>query len=417
MKSIKNLFIICLLSLSTIGFAQFTPEWIQAPQPIDLVDSQSLKSFVTPVNNEQQAVKFHYSLLGTENPVSQNNGYLAESKQYWLNTTANKLSQGIALPVTSDLAVIRINPLNPTKSSASLSRQDIVVTQFDQPLNVSVFANTEQLKATGMPVADHTVAMNVNTQPGLMTLRLPNANKTLSKGETFVVHVFEPNSDYVLQLKTSQQQYAAGQSLKISSQLLSQQHNHNMTISGYITQPNGEKVADLDFQATQSGDYQAVLESLNGQSLAHGLWEVHTVASTEVNGLKLMRDVSSAFAISLPLARVNQQLNVQNDTLKMGLDVAVAGRYEISAVLSGMDSQGVKKPIAMLMSAAQLNKGQANLSLDLPQDLIRQSGFKGPFVVDHINLKNQSLMVPVQQLNAGIQLMPVNRPIDQSDLR
>jgi hypothetical protein len=369
------------------------------------------------VNNEQQAVKFHYSLLGSE-PLSDNNqGYLAESKQYWLNTTASKLGQGIQLPVTSDLAVIRINPLNPSTSSKSLNQQDIVINQFDQTLTVDVFANSEQLKATGMPVSDHTVALKVRTQPGMLTLSMPTATKSLTKGDTFVVHVFEPNSDYSLQLKTSQQQYAANQLITVNSQMLSQQGAHQMSIQGYITQPNGKKVADLNFQPHKNGDYQASTDQLTGQSLAHGLWEIHTVASSNINGLKVMRDVSTAFALSLPTARINQQMAVNNHVLKLGLDVAVAGRYELSGVLSGINNQGEKQPIAMLMSAAQLNKGQVALNLDLPQDLIHQSGFKGPFVVDHINLKNQSLMVPVQQLSSSIQLRPIQKHFDQTDLQ
>lgn len=417
MKLIKNITILSLLSLSTLGLAQFTPQWTESPQEIDLVDSQSVKSISNPVNSEQQPVNFHYSLLGSEPLIDNNQGYLAESRQYWLNTNAQQLKQGLQLPVTSDLAVIRINPLNPTKSSQALNQQDIVINQFNQNLTVDVFANSEQLKATGMPVSDHTVALKVQTQPGMLTLSMPTATKTLTKDDTFVIHVFEPNSDYVLQLKTSQQQFATNQMVKINSQLLSQQGVNDMTINGYITQPNGEKIMDLTFQQTKSGAYLASTNQLKGQSLALGLWEVHTIASSEINGLKVMRDVSSAFAVSLPTARINTQMAVHNHTLKLGLDVAVAGRYEVSGVLSGINAQGEKQAIAMLMSAAQLNKGQADLTLDLPQDLIRQSGFTGPFVVDHINLKNQSLMVPVQQLSAGIQLMPHDKPIDQDDLR
>lgn len=417
MKSIKNLSIVSLLGLSTLASAQFTPEWTATPQQLDLVDNSSLKTITQPINHEQQAVRFHYSLLGTEMPVSQNQGYLAESKQYWLNTTAKKLSQGIELPVTSDLAVIRINPLTPSKKSASLKQQDIVISQFGQILTPSVFADSDQLKAIGMPVSDHTVAMNVTTRPGLLNLSLPNATKSLSKDNTIVIHVYEPNSDYVLQLKTSQQQYGGNQAIKINSQMMAAHSVVGMNLAGYVTRPNGEKVADLSFEPTKNGDLQAVIESLQGQSLAHGLWEVHTVANSDVNGLKVIRDVSSAFAVSLPVAQFNRQLTVQNQGLKMGLDVAVAGRYEVSAVLSGIHASGEKQPIAMLMSAAQLNKGQTSLSLDLPKDLISQSGLNGPFVVDHISLKNQSLMVPVQQLSAGIQLLPRSKPVEPGHIK
>jgi hypothetical protein len=120
--------------------------------------------------------------------------------------------------------------------------------------------------------------------------------------------------------------------------------------------------------------------------------------------------------VSLPIARFNLALTVNNNTLKVGLDVSVSGRYEVSGVLSGVNKKGEKQPIAMLMTAAQLSKGQAALSLDIPQDLIKQSDLQGPYIIDNMSLKNQSLMVPVQQLDKGIRLMPQAR-LDLTDNR
>lgn len=401
MKNFKIISMLSLMGLANLTLAQVDANWLETPKQANLLTAVSNKSIGTPINQERTPITYHYSLIGTAPLTLNNQGYVAESKQYWLNAKAGQLNKGIKLPVTSNLAVIRINPLQPEKSFGGLNQQQVKVSQFDQEIAVTTFVNDDQLKATGMAVADYTVAFKVNTEPGELTLML---NGTTKSGGDYIIHVFEPNSDYSMQLQTKQTQFNSQEAFKVQAQMQSSTGLSAMNVQAYISQPNGDKFADLVFEKTANGDYAAQLPALPGRSMAHGLWEIHSVANSEINGLKVMRDVSSAFAVEMPTARFKQQLAVDKNTLKLGLDVAIEGRYEVSGVLSGFTNDGVRQPIAMLMSAKWLTAGNQQLGLDLPMKLIKQSGLQGPFVVEQVSLKNQTLMVPVQQVNAGIQV-------------
>jgi len=412
MKNYKIISMLSLMGLANLTTAQVDANWLEAPKLANLLTTSTEKSISKPVNQERTSVSYNYSLIGSAAVNPNNQGYVAESKQYWLDAKAGQLKSGIKLPVTSDLAVIRINPLQPEKSFAGIKPSQINVSQNQQALTVSTFANSAQLKATGMPVSESTVAFKVNTQPGELTLMLNGANKS---GGDYVIHVFEPNSDYSLQLQTKQLQFNSEESFKVQAQMQSPSGLSAMNFQAYISQPNGEKFTDLKFKQAANGDYAAQLPALPGRSLANGLWEIHGVASSEINGLKVMRDVSSAFAVEMPTARFNRQLTADKNTLNVGLDVAIEGRYEISGILYGFTENNVKQPIAMLMSANWLATGNQQLGLDLPMALIQQSGLKGAYVVEQISLKNQTLMVPVQHIDAGIQVRLPEREI--SDLR
>ncbi len=412
MKHYKIISMLSLLGLANLTSAQVDANWLESPKQIPLLTAVATKALAKPVNHERTPITYNYSLIGTA-PLNYNNqGYVAESKQYWLNAKAGQLNSGIKLPITSDLAVIRINPLQQLKSSGGLNQNQVKVTQFDQELAVSSFVSGDQLKATGMSVTDQTVAFKVNTVPGELTLMLSGAVK--STGD-YVIHVFEPNSDYSLQLQTKQTQFNSEEAFKVQAQMQSSTGPSDMNIQAYISQPNGEKFSDLKFKKSTNGDYEAQLSALPGRSLAHGLWEIHSIASSEINGLKVMRDVSSAFAVEMPTARFNRQLVVEAKTMNIGLDVAIEGRYEVSGVLSGFTKDGIKQPIAMLMTAKWLTTGSHQLGLDLPMKLIKESGLQDPFLVEQVSLKNQTLMVPVQQVNAGIQVRLPTREL--TDLR
>ena len=123
----------------------------------------------------------------------------------------------------------------------------------------------------------------------------------------------------------------------------------------------------------------------------------------------------TAFAVNLASAQFNGQLKAEQGQLNLGIENAVAARYEIRGTLLGHDEGGSKKPIALLMTAQWLEPGQGSLSFDWPVELIELSGLKAPFLIKGVALKNQSLMATVQRVEGGIMLSEI--PTVLSDLR
>ncbi len=388
-----------LLLLSFCSLAQAEINWITPPvqQPLDDTNRELNKSR----QSEQPAISYNQPLLGEADIQVQNQGFAIESKQFWLDTNARELSKGLLIPLTSDLAIIRINPLEVSAQSKSVSAEQLELSIKGQAVEPSVFVDANQLKATGMPVSDSTVAFKVQAQPGNLLVKL---NGLAKSNASFVVHVFEPESNHVLQLSTSQQRYDSGADVVVKSQMNVHGSLAAMQIQGYLTNPLGEKVADLTFQADKQGGFQAVIPNMKGQSLKGGLWEVHTITEAQVDGVKVLRDAATAFAVNMATARFSGKLQIAEQKISLGIENVLPARYEIRGLLYGMDALGEKQPIALMMSAKWLDAGVSDINFDLPLNLIEQSGLKAPFTVEHLELKNQTDMVPVQMVNNGFKM-------------
>ncbi|WP_223788110.1 DUF4785 domain-containing protein [Marinicella meishanensis] len=382
----------CLTTMASVSPADI--QWNETPQAQTLAVF-ALKS--TPIKGEQQRVAFNQNLLGQAFTPAANAGYLSQSKQYWLDASGAQLAQGLALPLTSDIAVIRLNPLQVSDKSLAIEPAQVQLSMGDQPVSATTFVGARELKAAGMPVGDHSVALKVQAQAGELTLKVNGIGS-----DAYVVHVLEPNSTQVLSLQTTQQSHQVGQDVVVKVAMSSDPES--MQIQGYVTAPNGEKISDLTFQPAADGSQQAVLSGLLGQAMTAGLWEIHTVTESVVNGQKVLRDASTAFAVNLPSAQFDGQLQANGQQLELGIDNALAGRYEIRGTLLGTDAQGQAQPIALLMTAQWLSAGSHRMAFDWPTELVAQSGLQAPFTVLDVELKNQSLMAPVQQVQAGFTL-------------
>ncbi len=404
MKQYKNTTALLLVSVSMAATAEV--KWIEqpTPQPTDVAIAKS-----SLVNSNKERVAYNMNLIGQTRQVYQNQGYVAESKQYWVDTNRQQLTQGVSLPITSGTAIIRVNPLNTNSKSQAISQSQVELTMAGKQLQPSTFADGQQLKAAGMPVAESVIAMKVEAQAGELQLKV---NGIAADNSPYVVHVFEPESEHVLALKTLQQNHASGAEVVVKAGLSDAAGMVPMQVNGYLTAPNGEKLHNLTFNQAQDGDYQAVLSGLSGRSMGQGLWEVHTITETTVNGVKVLRDASTAFAMNLASAQFNQQLKLENGQLSLGIENGTAGRYEIRGTLLGHDEQGSQKPIALMMTAQWLAAGDQSLAFDWPTDLIKMSGLQAPFVVAEIELKNQSLMAPVQRVEAGVMITQLTESMD-----
>lgn len=371
--------------------------WVVTPQSQTLVES----AVVAHKGNHQQAVSFNQSLLGQDELMFQNQGYLAQSKQFWLDVSGAELNKGVQLQLHSDTAVVRISPLK-TVNNKSWQPGQLLLTLNDQSIEPTVLATAEQLKAAGMPLGNEAIGFKVQglDDGGNLTLKLPGN----AADAGYIVHVLEPESQHELKLQTGQQQYASGADVVIEAKLTHQKQSMPAQVQGYVTRPNGEKLQDLTFQKNSDGGYQAVVAGLTGEPLLNGLWEVHIVSTGEHKGRPVLRDASTAFAVHMPTAQFNGQLSNVAKKLAIGIEVATPSRYEISGVLMGLNENQEKQPIALMMSAKWLEAGVDAIQFDLPVELMKQSGLTAPYSIEQVSLKNQSLMVPVQSVSQGIRI-------------
>lgn len=387
-----------LLSLSTVLQAEVS--WVQTPEQLPLESMAIEKTAMS--NTEQQSVTYNQSLLGQHDLKWQNTGYVTESKQYWLDVKGAELSQGVNLPLTSSTAIVRINPLVSGTVKSTIESNQLELSTSGKTIEPELFVNASQLKAAGMAVNEETVAFKVNAQPGELALKLTGIR---NPSDAFVIHVFEPDSDHVLSLSTNKQRYNSASDFIVKANLSHYGEHKEVQVNGYITTPTGEKFSDLKFSMNQDGGYQAEVSAIKGLPMTQGLWEVHTITEAQIDGLKVMRDASTAFAVNMATARFSGELTMTDKQLGIGIENSMPSRYEVRGVLYGLDDLGEQQPIALMMAAKWLKKGQSTIQLELPLNLIDQSGYQGPYHIQQLELKNQSLMAPVQLVEQGIRLV------------
>jgi len=400
----KNMIKSTVFMLLMINSLHAEVSWIATPQSQTLVES----AVVAHKGNHQQAVSFNQSLLGQDELMFQNQGYLAQSKQFWLDVSGAELNKGVQLPLHSDTAVVRISPLE-TVNNKSWQPGQLSLTLNDQPIEPTVLATAEQLKAAGMPLGNEAIGFKVQglDDGGDLTLKLPGN----AADAGYIVHVLEPESQHELKLQTGQQQYASGADVVITANLMHHKQAKPAQVQGYVTRPNGEKLQDLAFQKNSDGGYQAVVAGMTGEPLLNGLWEVHIVSTGEHKGRPVLRDASTAFAVHMPTAQFNGQLSNVAQKLSIGIETATPSRYEISGVLMGLNENQEKQAIALMMSAKWLEVGVDAIQLDLPVELMKQSGLTAPYSIEQVTLKNQSLMVPVQSVVQGIRIEALDESV------
>ncbi|TDR17562.1 DUF4785 domain-containing protein [Marinicella litoralis] len=393
----KTIILASLLAASQTSLAESSITWVKAPQMKTLPSLQQTKA-ATATQWQQQPVQYNIDAIDKVITAAENQGYVAESKSFYMDVNGADLTKGIDIPVASHSAVIRISSMG---ENIQIDGSQIELSQGPTQISKQVMATGEELNSIGMAVPEHTVAMKINHQPGALRLKL-NGLKT-ANNDRFVIHVLEPESPYRLAMTTSKQLYQAGDTLTVKAELLAADSKLPIAMQGYISRPNGEKYADLKFTTDGDGQMVANLAQLPLASLNDGLWEVHTIAKSENADQTILRDVSSAFAVTVPTAQFNGQLKMTHAEIKLGIDNHMSSRYEASGLLMGHDKTGNAQPIAMLMTADWLSQGEATLSFKLPKLLINKSGLSAPFLVTQLNLKNQSLMAPVQQIDSGFQ--------------
>lgn len=401
MKKILITLILCLFCVT--AFAQSAAlSHAQWAEPFTTDKSNQLLSTVNSpqVNNNKQAVSYSYALDSQQSIDFEQKPFVENSKQYWLDSTAEKLLQGIDLPVSGGDTVIRISPLTNDKT-IQLRANMIEIHNNGERKNIAVFADSAQLKATGAAFTDNSIALKVNATAGKLHLVV----KGFSESTPFVVHVLEPNSPYLLALKSAQATYAVNEKIRIDSQFLSATDKLDAELSGYISRPDGSVLGKLTFNQDTSGKYMAEINATGGQGLANGLWEVHVFAKSQDKGIEIMRDAQTSFAVNLNTAKFDGQLNTVKTGIQLGIQVGLAGRYEAKGVLMGHDAKTqALKPIAMTMAAAWLNTGTQTITIPIDEKLIQESGLVAPFVLKNIELNNQTYLAPVQTVKAGIHL-------------
>ncbi|MCW5577077.1 MAG: DUF4785 family protein [Dokdonella sp.] len=347
---------------------------------------------VTPVAKRQAADALERAPLAVSWPLdasaaldAQPQAYVAQSREYWVDASASELQAGLRLKLSSPGALVRISP---HAGKAAVSASDVQLTvdgrRLDNSKSMSAVADADALHAAGMDVPQGSIIMKLDSKAvGDVRLAMPAAQGA------HLVHVFEPASAVALSLAATRDSIAGGDTIAFRAQLEGATLDR---IGGLVSAPDGSS-QNVDFVRQGDGSYLGQVRPDLAHAGGPGLWEMHAFGVTAGKDA-IPRDAKTAFAVSVPVARldghVSQSASLTKDgsiAVRIGVQASVASRYAVSGVLHGTGDDGQLHPVAMGQSAAWLQPGRG--TLELRYDAASLS-LHAPWEVRDLRLVNQA---------------------------
>lgn len=393
---------------STLAVAE-TPGQLLEAQPGDLVsatlDSAQPRAF--NLNRSTRPAQACWPLDASRPLSDALQPHVAESRHYVLEVSARELSLGVKLPTTAPGALVRVHPQRSDASQSeewneALDPMNLVLVApdnraFEHGTGMDLLVSAEQLETAGNPFPEGTHVFRIakELKEGVFYLfadQLPDSNVSI------LIHVLEKESVHVMSVQCEQAAAVAGQTVGVRVLPLKGRGTWTVDrISGHVLSPDGDRYP-LEFQIQRDGSLTANLRTRWRAARKPGLYEVVVQSVGHEGRLEIHRMARTAFALTQPTARLTGEMGVQSsprqDTLLVtfGLEVAVAGRYEVRAVLTGSDKESQPRPIAVSHSASWLEPGTGRLTLEMPAEIIRASELNAPYELHNLQLIDQSQM-------------------------
>lgn len=320
--------------------------------------------------------------------------FVQSSREYWVDASADQLQRGLRLTTSADGAVIRLSPHAGNRGSidpATLSfRIDgKLVTSTDAIRSV---ADEDALRAAGMAVPAGSVVFKMADGVGHGAFELIVAGAS----GAYLVHVFEPSSPIVLTLRADRDTVIAGESLVIRAAIEGGARLDRL--NGLLSAPDGH-VQDLRFERRVDGSFETRVQPDPAHAGGFGLWEIHAFGNALSGRIDIARDARDAFAVSVATARLDGSMeriaNPGKDSgvqLRIGIESAVASRYQLAGVLYGTRTDGRLAPVAMAHSASWIAAGNGTIDLRFEAGALQQAGVGAPYELRDLRLINQADM-------------------------
>lgn len=342
--------------------------------------------------------------------------FVAQSREYYTEVTADELAAGITIHTTSPRALIRMQPLRSLAETSpreklAIHPQSLVISNaagraFEAGSGMEMLVTADKLNKAELPFAEGTSAFRIHKDlgAGAFKLRAPE----IYGSDRYMINVVEPESQFALTMKTDAPNYLHGQQLTIAPELVEQdgarvvQRHALGKLNGFVTSPAGRRFP-VTFKAEKDGSMRARLPIDADEAPAPGLWEVHANGSSLVKGQTVMRSLRTAFSVAMPVARLNGNAAMANEPgsvgIRLGVEVGAAGRYETRGLLYGMKG-GAMKPLAVAHAAQWMEPGVNQIVLRYSAELL--AGATGPFEVRDLTLLDQGRMGVLQRQQYGL---------------
>lgn len=404
-----NKFIITATGLLMAATA-FAAEVEWKPRSSDDIRIESLPASMPapPASRHQESEPVRYAWpLEVDSEQSAAGGPSMDSREYWVDTSGRELAEGLELPLSAPGALVRLSALH-SDTDLLLDARELQLEVDGRSLDVTRDSDGARLvtgadlRAQGMSVPEDTLAFRLprDGQPSTLSLQ----HRGAPADQSLVVHVFEPESRWQGRLSAPRHHYMAGQELNLEVGLSDGERLARAeSIQAVLVSPDADRSWPLEVTGDGLGLTGRAPERLPASG--PGLYEVHAYLDGRNGETVIRRDIKLAVNIAVPTARLTERAEVRSErglVIDLGVEAAAQGRYQISGQVWGSDRNGEMQPLAMTQSAAVLASGRNKVQLEVPAELVADSGLSAPFEVRQIELMDQGRMALLESHSGGL---------------
>lgn len=390
---------------------------LAAPTQSDLVDTNIASPTLAPINTSTDYVSFITPLYGeyqASQPVLEQ---ASQSDEYWLNVTGAELNAGVLLNLSQAGSLVRIAPRGDVSTGALMHADAVApervqiqrIGQTPQGKNASPQATESLVKSlvsadalASAGLADDSSALQMSEKATAGEYRLQVSQPLVAKAN-YLVNVKEKGSPYQLSIKAPSAIAADAQTVGVKLAL--SQSDNQFAPQAKLKQADGTEQALA--MVKQGDEWQALVPAdLPLASSNAGLSEIEVTVQTQVDGRPVQRTVKTAFKSYVNSASIKPEVltvwdkGVPNQ-VNFELDIAEAGRFGLSGVLTGTNAEGQKVAIMRTQAATWLTPESPKLKLMFDPTLIQASGLQPPFELNELELQDQGQMARLSfQANA-----------------
>jgi hypothetical protein len=205
------------------------------------------------------------------------------------------------------------------------------------------------------------------------------------------MYVLDQNSDIALKVNSPKSAYSQDENLIFTAEVNSEKRLRNPSIKTVLVAPDGRRfpVKTTGKSNRIKGNWKLAIDA---QREIGELWSLE-VESTVLNEQRIAttRIAKIALDIHPETARLDS-IASKGGAMSLLVNVKQRGRYEVRALVAGVDDSGKSKPASLTYHAEWLEPGLQSIDFPIDKKQLTGSNFRGPFVVQSVQLLDQSRM-------------------------
>ena len=405
MKSFNTFIALALVSGSAI--ASNNIEWLPAAERDLIATDLTIATDAIPNSFHSETTPLSYTWAATERSPTDAamQGAVVESRQYWVDVSAQALERGVKLPISAPGSVIRVSALD-SDTGLQLDPGRLELSINGQSLNRSALetASGSEMRQQGMQVPQDSLAFRlpIDSQAGSLEMRMTGT----AVQTPMVIHVYEPESPWVARMSAARSSFLSDQTIELELVLDDGGKSFSVDqVSAMLVSPDAGEMIDLS-RSDDAGKLQAIVP-ISAVSAAPGLHEVHAYVEHNIDGMTVKRDLKLAIGVAPASGRFTGQVDNLSPlglNLNLGVEVAVEGRYQVNAEIFGTNERGDLKPLAFTQSATVLEAGSGLISIGVDADILRASELSAPFEIRNLQLMDQGRMFVLEHREQALKV-------------